>query len=267
MCSPSAMLTAPVSVAMSITFVAPLRQAYQTASASTSLPSASVLSTSMVLPLPARMISPGLTAEPDGIFSAQAIIPIRFTGSCNAATASIAPSTAAAPVISSFISPIPSDGLIEIPPLSKVMPLPTNAVKGLSPPLAYFSIIIRGSCTLPAPTARIAPIPRSCISLTHNTSTSNSYFLAVCTASAAKTSGVITFPGSLARSRAWQMAQQILVASLTIASAFSIAVKTVIEMFSSFPPSAQGPPLLTSAFLLELPVSSVSFLLLYLSNV
>ena len=41
---------------------------------------------------------------------------------------SIAPITVAAPVMSCFISSMRIDGLIEIPPRSKVTPLPTNAM-------------------------------------------------------------------------------------------------------------------------------------------
>ena len=125
---PKAMITAPVSVAMSITFLAPIWQAYQTASASTMRPSASVETTSMVLPLAARTMSPGRCALPSGIFSAQASTPITLHFRPKRAMARIAPSTAPAPVISSFISPMLSSGLMEIPPLSKVMPLPTKAV-------------------------------------------------------------------------------------------------------------------------------------------
>ena len=51
------------------------------------------------------------------------------------ASAFIAPTTAPAPPMSHFIASMPCAGLIEMPPVSKVTPLPTNAT-GASPSLA-----------------------------------------------------------------------------------------------------------------------------------
>lgn len=47
-------------------------------------------------------------------------------GSLSSAIADIAATTLAAPIISARISPIAEEGLIEIPPLSNVTPLPVK---------------------------------------------------------------------------------------------------------------------------------------------
>jgi len=62
------------------------------------------------------------------MFSAAATIACTSTSGRTVATAAIAPSTAAAPPMSDFISPIPAAGLMHSPPESKVMPLPTNTI-------------------------------------------------------------------------------------------------------------------------------------------
>ena len=74
------------------------------------------------------MISPGRVASPDGIFSAQASAPTTLIGRRASHNAFRVPSTAAEPPISNFISSIAAPGLIEIPPESKVTPLPTNTI-------------------------------------------------------------------------------------------------------------------------------------------
>src|SRR2546429_9905061 len=53
-------------------------------------------------------------------------MPTTFTGNFNFATLYINPSTAIAPHLSKTIRPIFSAGLIETPPVSKVMALPTT---------------------------------------------------------------------------------------------------------------------------------------------
>ncbi len=55
-----------------------------------------------------------------------------LTGSLSRAMAIIAPNTVAAPAMSHFMVSMPSVGLIDSPPLSKVTPLPTKASRGLS---------------------------------------------------------------------------------------------------------------------------------------
>ena len=103
-------------------------------SARTRRPSASVFSTSMVLPLRARSTSPGLMARPLGMFSVVGMIPITRTGTCRSARADIVASTAAAPDMSVFIDIMPSAVLSESPPESKVIPFPTSATVTEAPP-------------------------------------------------------------------------------------------------------------------------------------
>ena len=97
--------------------------------------------------------SPGLVARADGIFSAQTNKPTTFTLAFSLASVCIIPNTDAAPHISHFISSIAGLGLIEIPPVSNVIPFPTNTMGCLSfaPPLYSMVIILDGS-SLPLPT-------------------------------------------------------------------------------------------------------------------
>ena len=90
-------------------------------------PSASVLSTSTVLPPQMVSTSDGRCAVPDGMFSARQSQPVTATGRPSRAAASTVCSTAAAPAMSDFMASMPAAGLIEMPPESKVMPLPTSA--------------------------------------------------------------------------------------------------------------------------------------------
>ena len=64
---------------------------------------------------------------PDGMFSARQSQPVTATGSSRRAAAMTVCSTAAAPAMSDFMASMPSAGLIEMPPESNVMPLPTSA--------------------------------------------------------------------------------------------------------------------------------------------
>ncbi len=70
--------------------------------------------------------SPTRTAEPDGMFSAAATRPVTRVRTPSADSADMAAITAAPPAMSVFISCMPSLGLSDSPPLSKVMPLPTS---------------------------------------------------------------------------------------------------------------------------------------------
>ncbi|MNE74324.1 hypothetical protein D3C80_1703980 [compost metagenome] len=81
-------------------------------------------------------MSPGRVAPPLGMFSAQASRPTRLIGSCISSTARKVPSTLAAPHMSYFISSMPAPGLRLMPPVSKVMPLPTstNGLSAFLPP-------------------------------------------------------------------------------------------------------------------------------------
>ena len=82
------------------------------------------------------MTSPGLIAVPEGMFSVEGTTATRLTGSPSSAIAATASSTAAAPDMSIFISCMPAEGLIEMPPVSKVTPLPTRPRVGPEPPPA-----------------------------------------------------------------------------------------------------------------------------------
>ena len=55
------------------------------------------------------------------------------TGSRRRAAASTVAATAAAPAMSHFIVSIPVAGLMQSPPESKVMPLPTRAIEACAP--------------------------------------------------------------------------------------------------------------------------------------
>ena len=80
----------------------------------------------MVVPFMAVTTSPGLLAAASGMFSQVGTMAVRLMGSLALAAATNAPMTLAAPHMSYFISSIASPGLSEMPPLSKVMPLPTS---------------------------------------------------------------------------------------------------------------------------------------------
>ena len=79
------------------------------------------------------MTSPGLMADPLGRFSVVGIRPTILRGSLSNAQALIVPNTLAAPAMSYFISSIMAGGLSEMPPESKVMPLPINTMGALLP--------------------------------------------------------------------------------------------------------------------------------------
>ena len=61
------------------------------------------------------------------MFSARHSQPVTATGSSSRAAARTVCSTAAAPAMSDFMASMPAAGLIEMPPESNVMPLPTSA--------------------------------------------------------------------------------------------------------------------------------------------
>src|ERR1700733_13211024 len=75
------------------------------------------------------MMSPGRIASPSGMFSTRPTMPTTLTFALRAASACMSPTTQAAPPMSPFISSIPADGLIEIPPESKQTPFPAHCDK------------------------------------------------------------------------------------------------------------------------------------------
>ncbi len=64
------------------------------------------------------------------MFSAQASSAVTRTGASTSGSAAMAASTAPAPAMSVFIGIIASAGLIDRPPVSNVMPLPTSTTWG-----------------------------------------------------------------------------------------------------------------------------------------
>ena len=89
-----------------------------------------MLLTSIVVPFIARTMSPGFTARPEGMFSVAPTTATTFAGRRSRAIAPMASMTAAPPDMSNFISAILAEGLIEIPPVSKVTALPTRPSVG-----------------------------------------------------------------------------------------------------------------------------------------
>ncbi len=86
-----------------------------------------------------------------------------------AATAAMSATTFAAPLMSCFISPMPAAGLMLMPPVSKVIPLPTKTSFRFAPFGVYDMWTKRGSRLLPRPTASMSFIPRRRISLKSKT--------------------------------------------------------------------------------------------------
>src|SRR5216684_1453948 len=74
------------------------------------------------------------------MFSVLGTTQITFTFGFRAASARMTPSMVAPPAMSYFIFSMPSEGLMEMPPESKVMPLPTSPSTGVAgaPGGSYF---------------------------------------------------------------------------------------------------------------------------------
>ncbi len=72
-------------------------------------------------------------ASPEGMFSASASNPVTFTPTARSANADMAPTMAAAPLMSDFMVFIDADGFNDRPPESKVMPLPTSTTAPTAP--------------------------------------------------------------------------------------------------------------------------------------
>ena len=81
---------------------------------------------SMDLPDMAICTSPGFCALPEGMFSVAQTMAVTLTLGLSSAMARMAPIMVAPPAMSYFIFSMPSAGLMEMPPVSKVMPLPTR---------------------------------------------------------------------------------------------------------------------------------------------
>ncbi len=126
-------------------------------------PSASVLSTSTVLPLRIFSTSPGRMALPLGMFSTSGTYPVTRVFTPSAASVDIAAITAAPPPMSVFIVSMPPAVLSERPPESNTTPLPTSA-SGLprAPDGAYVIFRKRGACSEPWPTPSTPPMRCAC---------------------------------------------------------------------------------------------------------
>ena len=168
-------MIAPVSVARStIAFGLNFFCAYQSTSQSTRRPSASVFWISIVLPAAARTMSPGRWALPSGMFSTRPTRPTTLALALRLAIAIMAPTTAAEPPMSPFMSCIPGPGFNEIPPVSNVTPLPMSATGAafLSLPPIHFMTTRREPRTEPCPTPSSEPIPSLVMATTSSTSIS-----------------------------------------------------------------------------------------------
>ena len=89
------------------------------------------LPTVIVFPFMAVMTSPGLTALPEGMFSQRGTSPTTLTGHSSWATAITVATTQAAPPMSPFMADIPAEGLMDIPPVSKVTPACIQKEQGI----------------------------------------------------------------------------------------------------------------------------------------
>ncbi len=155
-------------------------------------------------------MSPGFTAAPEGMFSQAATTPTTLTFSFNSASARIVPMTLAAPHMSNFISSIAAPGLMEMPPESNVMPLPTSTTGApLAEPL-YFSTINRGGCADPLATDKNEPIFSASSCFVSSTSISSFQSFANLRASSARKLGVQMlggrFPSRFANSMPFEIA-------------------------------------------------------------
>ena len=118
--------------------------------------------------------------------------------------ARIAPSMVAPPAMSYFIFSMPSAGLMEIPPVSKVIALPTSPKTGFAgaPAGEYLRTIIAGGSSEPWATLQNAPIFSALMSSPSRISHSNPFSVAILRARLARIVGVSRLPGSFTSSRA-----------------------------------------------------------------
>ena len=136
-------------------------------------------------------------------------------GTPSRAAASTVASTTPAPLMSVFIVTMPSRGLMLMPPLSKVMPLPTSTTcERCSPRRPRGGVqatrTSAGGVADPPPTASRPPNPPAARAAASSTSTSTpGTSRASSTAVAATHIGFFTDDGVVARSRASQVARQV----------------------------------------------------------
>mmetsp|Transcript_1970 Transcript_1970/g.6835 ORF Transcript_1970/g.6835 Transcript_1970/m.6835 type:complete len:217 (-) Transcript_1970:993-1643(-) len=157
MSPPSATRAAPVSVAKSMHRSLPSSAASARASASTSLPSASVLVISVVSPFLEVITSPGRMALPPTLFSTAGTSTRKRTRRFVAMMSMASPRAWAPPAMSFFISFMVGPVLMFRPPVSKHTPLPTMYTRGSDSSSPQASLMSLGS--LPGSAAR----PTACI--------------------------------------------------------------------------------------------------------
>ena len=194
---------APVRVARSTIASGRASEASDRASARISRPSASVLTTSMVLPLRIFSTSPGRVASPPSMLSVMGRKARTRTGGASAPITDMAPITAAAPAMSIFMVSMPAIVLMLRPPESKVTPLPTNASEPLALPSGRWSSSTnRGGLVLPRFTPSSPPSLRRLISASVHTFTPSPAERPISAVRAARAGAVSEPPGSFTRSRA-----------------------------------------------------------------
>jgi hypothetical protein len=175
------------------------------------------------------------------MFSAIGTVAVTATGSSSRAASTVVATTAAAPLMSDVMWSMLAAGLIEMPPVSNVMPLPTRATeaRGESPP-DQRSRTSRGLREEPWPTPSTPPYPAAASAASSSTSTSRPAAPASSTARAANDAGNRSFGGVLTRSRAVLTASATATAVRTVASASPVsAPSSAIEPTGSL----RAPPL------------------------
>ena len=148
-------------------------------------------------------MSPGFCAAASGRFSDDGTKPRTRWRGFSSGRMEKRPRTAAPPHMSYFISSIFLPGFREMPPESKVSPLPTTATVSRAPFGAYSRQMSFASWAEPRATPSRAFIPSLCICASPRTRTFTPPF-ANRFAWLARWVGVQTLPGRLARSRARQ---------------------------------------------------------------
>ena len=149
---------------MSTRWVAPCSRAYQSASARTRRPSASVFVTSIVLPFTALTMSPGRYASPPGMFSQAATTARTRTGIPSSRDRAAAASTAAPPPMSVFMSLMRSGRLDRDPAgveRDRLADEPQHELGRAGSGGSWRTTSSRGGCALPRATAANAFMPRA----------------------------------------------------------------------------------------------------------
>ncbi len=134
--------------------------------------------------------------------------------------------------MSHFMSPILSDGLIEMPPESNVTPLPTRTT-GFSPffPPRCSRMTNRGSSAAPRLTARRPPIRSASICFFPRTVAFTPRFFAAAFTASANIRGTMSFDGVFPRSRT----------NAAIAATFEASTHPSLSSFGEAPAKTPRP--------------------------